>query len=214
MNSRGSLIVVSGFSGAGKGTLMKNLVKRSSRYALSVSMTTREPRPGEVDGVSYFFVSQEEFDRTAQENGFLEHASYVGHSYGTPKAWVLEQMKKGRDVILEIDAQGAMQIKKIMPDAVLVFVVTPDAECLLNRLRGRGTECRDVIARRIRQAATEVEEIAGYDYLLVNDDLEQCTDDLEDIIRASHFDPHHNMELVENLKKGLHEILQRSQNSQ
>ena len=121
---------------------MKNLVKRSSRYALSVSMTTREPRPGEVDGVSYFFVSQEEFDRTAQENGFLEHASYVGHSYGTPKAWVLEQMKKGRDVILEIDAQGAMQIKKIMPDAVLVFVVTPDAECLLNRLRGRGTECR------------------------------------------------------------------------
>ena len=204
---------------------MKNLVKRSNRYALSVSMTTREPRPGEVDGVSYFFVSKEEFDRTAQEDGFLEHASYVGHSYGTPKAWVLEQMKKGRDVILEIDAQGAKQIKRIMPDAVLVFVVTPDAECLLKRLRGRGTECRDVIARRIGQAATEVEEIAGYDYLeveeiagydylLVNDDLEQCTDDLEDIIRASHFNPHHNMELVENLKKGLHEILQRSQNSQ
>ena len=126
MNSRGSLIVVSGFSGAGKGTLMKNLVKRSNRYALSVSMTTREPRPGEVDGVSYFFVSKEEFDRTAQEDGFLEHASYVGHSYGTPKAWVLEQMKKGRDVILEIDAQGAKQIKRIMPDAVLVFVVTPE----------------------------------------------------------------------------------------
>lgn len=207
MESRGSLIVVSGFSGAGKGTLMKELVRRSSRYALSISMTTRDPRPGEVNGVSYFFVTQEEFDRTVAEGGFLEHASYVGHSYGTPKAWVMQQMEQGRDVILEIDAQGAFQIKKIVPDAVLVFIVTPDAECLLHRLQGRGTERMDVISCRIRQAAQEVDEISGYDYVVVNQDLNKCADDLESIIHASHFDPRHNEELIHTLKEGLNTIL-------
>ena len=144
--SRGILTVVSGFSGAGKGTLMKRLMEEYDNYALSISVTTRDPRPGEEDGVSYFFRTEEEFDRMVEEDAFLEYARYVKHSYGTPKAYVEEQLDAGKDVLLEIEIQGALQVKEKRPDTLLVFITPPTAEELERRLRGRGTETSSVIS--------------------------------------------------------------------
>ncbi|MDY6340663.1 MAG: guanylate kinase [Lachnospiraceae bacterium] len=209
MKEQGSLIVVSGFSGAGKGTLMKNLLRRGDRYALSVSMTTRSPRPGEADGKDYYFVSTEKFEETIKAGGLLEYAKYCDHYYGTPKQAVLSRMAEGKDVLLEIDVQGGRQIKKIFPETVLVFIVTPDAKTLLERLRGRGSESEDVIHSRIARAADESRIIPDYDYVLVNEegDLDACTDRLEDIICASHFRTGSNRELIESLDRGLHELI-------
>ena len=178
MEQRGSLTVVSGFSGAGKGTIMKELLKRYDNYALSVSMTTRAPRPGEVDGREYFFVTQEEFDRTVRENGLLEYAGYVGHSYGTPRKYVEEQIGKGKDVILEIDVQGGMQVRKIFPETILIFVSAPSAKVLKERLSGRGSESREVIEGRLAQAREEAKIMTEYDYILINDDLNEAVEQL------------------------------------
>ena len=150
--SRGILTVVSGFSGAGKGTLMKRLMEEYDNYALSISVTTRDPRPGEEDGVSYFFRTEEEFDRMVEEDAFLEYARYVKHSYGTPKAYVEEQLDAGKDVLLEIEIQGALQVKEKRPDTLLVFITPPTAEELERRLRGRGTETEEVIKGRMERA--------------------------------------------------------------
>ena len=142
---KGSLIVVSGFSGAGKGTLMKELLREYDNYVLSVSMTTRDPRPGEEHGREYFFVTMEEFGRTVEEDGLLEYATYVGNRYGTPRAYVEEQLDRGKDVLLEIEVQGGMQIRQKFPEAILLFVVTPSAEELKNRLSMRKTETEEQI---------------------------------------------------------------------
>ena len=165
MNRKGILIIVSGFSGAGKGTIMKELTSRYEQYALSVSATTRAPRPGEEDGVAYFFRTKKEFEQMIEDGALIEYARYVDNYYGTPKAYVEEQLAAGHDVILEIEIQGARKIKEQYPDAVLLFVTTKDAMTLKERLEGRGTETPEVIAQRLARAVQESEGIEEYDYL-------------------------------------------------
>ncbi len=167
---------MSGFSGAGKGSIMRELLKSHPEYALSVSATTRKPRPGEVDGKDYFFLSQEEFDKLVEEDGLLEHAGYVDHCYGTPRAYVEKAMAEGKDVLLEIEVQGARQVKEKRPDAILLFVTPPSAKELEKRLYHRGTETEEVIKGRMERAVKEAEEIQWYDYLIVNDDLQEAVE--------------------------------------
>lgn len=203
MKQRGILIVVSGFSGAGKGTLMKQLVHTYDNYALSVSMTTRSPRPGEEEGKEYFFVSREAFEEKISQDGLVEYASYCENYYGTPKEYVEKQLEKGKDVILEIEIQGALKIKKKFPTALLMFVMPPNAVELKRRLEGRGTESREVIEKRLRRASEEAEGIEQYDYIVINDKLEECVEKMHALIQAAHCAPQRNEELIENMRKEL-----------
>lgn len=199
--SKGILVVVSGFSGAGKGTVMKRLLEKYKDYALSVSATTRNPREGEVDGREYFFRTKEEFEKLIEEDALIEYAQYVGNYYGTPRSYVEEQLSQGKNVILEIEIQGAMKVKEKIPEALLVFVTPPTVEELKNRLVGRGTETEDVIADRLARAAEEAEGMGEYDYILVNDDLEECVENLHQIIRSEHARTVRNTEFVEEIKQ-------------
>ena len=190
MKRKGALVVISGFSGAGKGTIVKALLQKYDNYALSVSMTTRSPRPGEQDGREYFFVTDERFEQEIANGGLLEHAGYVGHYYGTPRRYVEEQMAAGKDVILEIEVQGAGQIRRLYPEAVLLFVTTPSAQILHERLTGRGTEDAETIRSRLRQAAErEAPLIPDYDYLIVNDELDESVARVHEVIQAAHTAP-------------------------
>ena len=175
MKRRGVLAVVSGFSGAGKGTLMKNLLNQYDNYALSISMTTRLPREGEENGREYFFVSKEIFEEKVQQDGLVEYACYCDNYYGTPREYVESQMAMGKDVLLEIEIQGALKVKEKFPEALLLFVMPPSAKELENRLTGRGTESADVVAKRLCRAVVEAQGIENYDYIVINDDLEVCT---------------------------------------
>lgn len=199
--SKGILVVVSGFSGAGKGTVMKRLLEKYKDYALSVSATTRNPREGEVDGREYFFRTKEEFEKLIEEDALIEYAQYVGNYYGTPRSYVEEQLSQGKNVILEIEIQGAMKVNEKIPEALLVFVTPPTVEELKNRLVGRGTETEDVIADRLARAAEEAEGMGEYDYILVNDDLEECVENLHQIIRSEHARTVRNTEFVEEIKQ-------------
>ena len=173
MENKGKLVVISGFSGAGKGTLMKALMKEyGDSYALSVSATTRNPRPGEMDGVDYFFVTKDKFEQMIAEDALIEYAQYVGNYYGTPKEYVQQQLELGKNVILEIEIQGALKIKEKFPDTVLMFVTAPNANELKNRLVGRGTETPEVIAARLSRACEESMGMEKYDYLVINDTIE------------------------------------------
>lgn len=203
MKRKGILVVVSGFSGAGKGTLMKNLVKTYDNYALSISMTTRQPREGEQEGREYFFVSRETFEEKAGQDGLIEHACYCGNYYGTPREYVETQLELGKDVILEIEIQGALKVKKKFPAALLLFVMPPSAEQLKERLAGRGTETPEVIEKRLCRAVEEAKGIGSYDYIVVNDNLEMCTKELHSIIRAAHNAVGRNEEWIENMKQEL-----------
>ena len=167
MNKEGILIVVSGFSGAGKGTIMKALLERYDNYALSISATTRNPRPGEEEGKAYFFKTTEEFEKMIAKDDLIEYAMYVGNYYGTPKAYVEEQLRAGKDVILEIEIQGALKVKEKFPSTLLLFVTPPSAEELRKRLEGRGTETQEVIDGRMKRAIEEAEYMDQYDYLLI-----------------------------------------------
>ena len=178
----GKLVIISGFSGVGKGTVVKELLKNYDHYVLSVSMTTRKPREGEENGVNYYFVTNEEFERMINEDGFLEHAGYADHYYGTPKAFVLDNIAAGRDVILEIEVQGAMQIKEKYPDAVLVFITTPNAAEMARRLIGRKTETHEQILRRFKRAVEEAEDMKNYDYIVVNDKLEDSVKEVDRVV--------------------------------
>ena len=178
MNHQGILVVVSGFSGAGKGTLMKELLKRYDNYALSISATTRAPREGETDGKEYFFVTKEQFEKMRDERKLVEYAQYVNNYYGTPKEYVEQKMAEGKDVILEIEIQGALKVKKRFPDALLLFVTPPSAEELRRRLVGRGTETLEVINARLARAAEEASGMEAYDYRLINDDLDRCVEEM------------------------------------
>lgn len=178
----GKLAVISGFSGAGKGTVVKKLMEGREGYVLSVSMTTRSPRPGEQDGREYFFVSDEKFESMIQSDGFLEHAGFTGHYYGTPRAWVEENLQAGRDVLLEIEVQGAMQIRERFPGAILVFVTPPSAAELEARLEGRGTEDYETVTRRLNRAIEEADSISDYPYLVINDEVDACARSLHAII--------------------------------
>lgn len=203
MEHEGILVVVSGFSGAGKGTLMKELVARYDNYALSVSMTTRKPRQGEVDGESYFFVDKAAFEEAISQDGLVEYACYCGNYYGTPRRWVEEQLGSGRDVILEIEIQGALKVKEKFPKALLLFVMPPSAQELKRRLTGRGTETAEVIRSRMERAVQESEGIESYDYILVNDKLDECVEQMHDIISTAHRSPAQNIEFIDQLRNEL-----------
>lgn len=200
---KGALIVISGFSGAGKGTLVKKMLSAYDRFALSISMTTRAPREGEVNGREYFFVTREEFDEIVAKGGLLEHATYVGNSYGTPKSYVEEQIANGKDVILEIEVQGALQVKEIFPEAILLFVTPPSIAELKKRLTGRGTEAEEVVNKRILRAAEEVVLMDRYDYILVNDDLDECMANAVKYIDAAKCAPVRNEHFIKGLKEEL-----------
>lgn len=203
MTNEGILIVVSGFSGAGKGTLMKELLKTYDNYALSISMTSRGPRPGETDGKEYFFVDRETFERKIAEDGFIEYAQYCDNYYGTPADYVNNQLKAGKDVILEIEIQGAMKVKERFPDALLLFVMPPSAEELQRRLVGRGTETEEVIAKRMSRANEEALGIEQYDYIVINDDLARCTKEMHAIVQATHKEPKRNQAFIEQIRNEL-----------
>ena len=203
MKHRGILIVVSGFSGAGKGTLMKELLKTYDNYALSVSMTTRKPRPGEEEGKSYFFVDKDTFEETIAKDGLIEYASYCGNYYGTPREYVEACLDNGRDVILEIEIQGALKVKEKFPEALLLFIMPPSAEELKRRLEGRGTESEEVICQRIARAAEEAEGIENYDYIIINDKLADCVKEMHSIISASRRNPKRNKELIADMRSEL-----------
>lgn len=207
MKRRGILIVVSGFSGAGKGTLMKQLVRTYDNYALSVSMTTRDPRPGEEEGKEYFFVSREAFEAKISQDGLIEYACYCDNYYGTPRDYVERQLEKGRDVILEIEIQGALKVKQKFPTSLLMFVMPPGAAELKKRLEGRGTENAEVIQKRLRRAVKEAEGVEKYDFIVVNDKLEECVSRMHSLIQAAHFTPNRNEELINNMRKELEEFI-------
>ena len=199
--NKGILVVVSGFSGAGKGTVMKRLMEKYDGYALSVSATTRKPRPGEEDGREYFFRTRDEFEKLIEEDALLEYAQYVENYYGTPRSYVEEQLQAGRNVILEIEIQGAMKIKEKIPEALLVFVTPPTVEELERRLTGRGTETAQVIADRLARACEEAEGMGQYDYILVNDTVEECVDHLHQIIVSEHSRVSRNAEFIADIQK-------------
>lgn len=202
--NKGILTVVSGFSGAGKGTIMKELLNRySEQYALSISATTRAPRTGETDGVEYFFKSREEFDQMIADEALIEYAQYVGNYYGTPRAYVEEQLDAGKDVILEIEIQGALKVKQRFPDTLLLFVTPPSAEELKNRLVGRGTETMDVIESRLARALEEAEGIEEYDYLVINDVLSTCVEEVHEIIQNEHYRVSRNIDAINTMRNQL-----------
>ena len=184
--SKGLLLVISGFSGAGKGTVMKRLLELHDEYSLSISATTRKPREGEADGREYFFKTVEEFEKMIAEDALIEHAQYVGNYYGTPKAYVEEQLDKGNNVILEIEIQGAMNIKRMFPDAVLMFITPPSAAELEKRLRGRGTE-----------------GVEDYDYIVINDEVDLCVGRIHDIVLSEKMKAKYNLGLINNIKEEL-----------
>ena len=203
MDNQGVLAVVSGFSGAGKGTLIRTLLAGYQNYALSVSATTRSPRPGEADGREYFFRTNEEFERMIEKGELLEYARYVDHYYGTPKEYVLRNLEAGRDVLLEIEIQGALAIRERFPEAVLLFVTAPDAAQLKKRLTGRGTEDMAVIEKRLRRAAEEGDGIEQYDYILVNDEVESCAMRMHGLIQAAHARVGNHLEFIRNMRDDL-----------
>ncbi len=203
MDGRGILIVVSGFSGAGKGTIMNEIMRRYDNYALSVSATTRNPRPGEVDGREYFFKNVEEFEKMIAKDELIEYARYVDNYYGTPRAYVEEQLEAGKDVILEIEIQGALKVKEKFPHTLLLFVTPPTAEELRRRLIGRGTETMDVIDFRMKRAKEEALGMDRYDYLIINDVLEDCVEEMHRIIQGEHRRSFRNQAFIAHMKEDL-----------
>ena len=201
MNNRGILTIVSGFSGVGKGTLINKLLGKYDNYALSVSATTRGMRPGEQEGKSYFFISVDEFEDKIHQNELLEYAKYVDNYYGTPRKYVEEMLESGKDVLLEIEIQGARQVKKLMPEALTIFVMPPSAETLKQRLIGRNTESSDVIDERLKRATVEAQGIEEYDCILVNDDLDKSVEKLNDIIQASHNQSFRNINFIKKIRE-------------
>ncbi|MBR6473322.1 MAG: guanylate kinase [Firmicutes bacterium] len=181
----GKLFIISGPSGAGKGTIANRILEETA-LEFSVSMTTRKPREGEIDGVHYFFVEEETFVKNIEEDGFLEHAQVYGNRYGTPKGPILERLEKGIDVLLDIEMQGALQIRENYPGGVFIFIIPPSLEELRRRLTNRGTETAEAIELRLSNTITELRYIDKYDYLVVNDDLEEAVERVKSIIIAEH----------------------------
>ena len=202
-NRKGLLLVISGPAGVGKGTINQSLISRNSDIRMSVSATTRAPRPGEIDGVHYFFKSEEEFQKMIESGAFLEYMRVFNtHFYGTPKSFVEQELAEGRSVILEIDVQGAMRVKAAYPDAVLIFIAPPSMSELKSRLIHRGTESSEAIDRRFETAYQEMEFVDRYDYVVVNDILDLAIARTEDIIVAERCRVSRNGELIEKLRGG------------
>ena len=186
MKERGKLIILSGPSGAGKSTVAAIVMQNRSDVCFSTSVTTRAPRPGEVDGKDYFFITQEKFQEMVASDALLEHADYVSHSYGTPRSFVMEMLDSGMNVLLDIEVQGARQIREKCPDAVTIFFAPPSLQKLRERLEGRGTETKETIEARLTRAAQEYREADFYDWFIINDDLNHAAEELSAIITASH----------------------------
>ncbi len=195
----GILIILSGPSGSGKGTVVKELVKDED-YALSISATTRKPRNYEKEGVHYFFHSKEEFEKMQENGELLEWASFCGNYYGTPKKYVENHLKEGNNVILEIEVQGALKVKALYPECVLVFMLPPSFEELRRRLHGRNTEDEEAINKRTQRALEEIKIASGYDYVVVNDSVEQACDDIRTLVRAERMRCRRNKKVIENFK--------------
>ena len=193
---KGRLIVISGPSGVGKGTVVRALMEQDPKVRVSVSATTRPIRPGEVHGVHYYFISHEEFDRMAAENKFLEHATYVSNSYGTPEEPVDRMLAEGYDVILEIEVQGGLQVMARRPDAISVFIAAPSFEVLAGRLRGRGDTAEELVLQRLETARREYRTAAQYQYIVVNDRLEDAVRDIAAILRADALRAYHQMDYL------------------
>ena len=201
---QGTLVILSGFSGSGKGTLVHRLLEKyPDEYCLSVSATTRSPREGEVDGKDYFFKTNEEFERMIVNGELLEHAGYVNHYYGTPKEWVMEQLAQSKNVILEIEMQGAMAVREKFPEALLLFVTPPSAEELKARLIGRNTETEDVIMSRLARASEEADGCDAYDYLIVNDSIEESVTLIHSLISMQTYRMSRQQELIREIRNDL-----------
>ncbi len=212
MKETGFLVVLSGFAGSGKGTIMKELLARyPDEYALSVSATTRKPRPGEVEGREYFFRTTEEFEQMIAEDALLEYARYVDNYYGTPRAYVEEQLQSSRNVILEIEIQGALLIREKFPDTLLLFVTPPSAAVLRDRLVGRGTETPEVVHSRLSRAIEEADGCEAYDYLVVNDELDACVEEVHRIIRSERHRMRHRLSEIETIKQDLKQLVKGEQ---
>ena len=203
MDKKGILIVLSGFSGAGKGTVVKNLMKKYDEYVLSISMTTREPREGEQDGVEYFFRTREEFEKTIAQNGLIEYAEYCGNYYGSPRAYIEENLEAGRNVILEIEIQGALKIREQYPESLLLFITPPNADELERRLVGRGTETMEVIEERLSRAVEESEGIEAYDYIVVNDQLDACVEEVHRLVNDARRAPVRSQKFISKIREEL-----------
>jgi guanylate kinase len=194
--TKGKTFIISGPSGVGKGTIVKALLQSRPDIFLSVSATTREPRPGEQDGVHYRFIDVERFRRLIEEDAFLEYAEYVGNFYGTPKRFVDEAMEQGKDVILEIDVQGATQVSAKRPDAVTIFVVPPSWDALEQRLRDRGTDSEEKLQKRLVRAKVELQAASSYSYMVINDTVEEAVREVSAIMLAEHCRPGERLELL------------------
>lgn len=201
MSDRGILIVLSGPSGAGKGTICAALRQQMPYLVYSVSMTTRAPRVGEEEGVSYFFRDKEEFQRLIKEDAFLEYAQVYDNFYGTPKQHVMDLLSEGKSVILEIDIQGAMQVKERFSEAVFIYIVPPSLDILSNRLRDRGTDAADVIDKRLSKASSELALAHRYDYIVVNDVLPDAVEKVASILRAEACKIKRNKEKIQYIYK-------------
>lgn len=203
MENKGVLVVISGFSGAGKGTVVKGLMNKYDNYSLSISATTRAPREGEEEGNHYFFKSKEEFEKMINEDQLIEYAQYVNNYYGTPKEYVYSQLEAGKDVILEIELQGALKVKEKYPDTLLLFITPPTAEELKRRLVNRGTETKEVIEQRLSRAYEESAFMDRYEKIIINDDLEECIEKIHDTIQCEHAAAFRNKQFIDAINKDL-----------
>ncbi len=200
MSGRGVLTVISGFSGAGKGTVVKQLLQEYD-YGLSISATTRSPREGEQDGREYFFKTKEEFEKMIREHQLIEYAQYVGNYYGTPKEYVVQQLEQGKDVILEIEMQGALRVREILPEVNLIFLTPPTVDELERRLVSRGTETAEVIRERMARAKEESAYMKEYDYVVINDDLDECVENVHQLIRSLHYKREQQEGFIQKIKQ-------------
>lgn len=207
MIKKGLLIIISGFSGTGKGTAIKKLLELyPNDYCLSISATTRNPREGEVHGREYFFKTKEDFEEMIMKQELIEYTQYVDNYYGTPKEYVKDQMDAGHNIILEIEIDGALNVKKLYPDALLIFLLPPSIKELEKRLRERGTESEDVIADRIKRASEESKVIREYDYVVVNDTIDDCVSTIHNIVEIEGLKVYRQEEVIHNIEQELSDI--------
>lgn len=199
--SKGKILVISGPSGVGKGTVVNELLKDADEFALSISATTRQPREGELDGVNYFFLTKEKFLAKAESNQMLEYAEYCNNYYGTPREYVENTIEKGKNIILEIEVQGAMKVKESMPEAVTLFIMPDKWETLERRLHKRGTESEEVIQERLKTAITEIQQAHKYDYIVINGELEKCIEDVKSVIEVEGMKTSYNLDFIKGVLK-------------
>lgn len=208
MSKKGLQIILSGFSGSGKGTVVKKLVEKYDKYALSISATTRGPRDNEIENVSYFYITRQEFEELINQDKLLEYAVYSDNYYGTPAEYVYEKRNAGYDVILEIETQGALKVKEKCPESILIFMMPPSIEELRKRLTDRGTETEEEINKRLQQAKRETKVMDQYDYLIINDNVDDCVELLHNIIVSEHKRVENRLELIEKCKIEINNLLE------